>query len=1241
MSSEAHTIRISRATTGGGNGDPFEAHPSAAPGIREPIAAALSELGQRLSAAATREQAARIIVDLADRLFGWDACYLDLYSVEKRTLEVVLNIDTVNGVKTDVPRGDVPKGELSPMGRRVLETGARLVLRSSEVPMGDTVPFGDVARPSASLMFVPVRSGQSAVGVLSVQSYSPNAYTQADLAALQALGDHCGGALERIRAAEVLAATQNQLQHLLNSSPTMIYSLGINSNAITAAWVSENVLPITGFEVHEALQPNWWIQNLHPDDKAAVQTAHTDLVHRHHLVHEYRFRHKAGHYIWVRDEKRLFCDERGHLVEVVGSLSDITERKRAELALQASEAHYRALFENANDAIIIFDPKNEIILDANTRACTTYGFNRQEFLGLSLKQLTQDVSRGEIEIRDLLAQGAVRNFETVHFRSDGSPIHMLVNASAIEYGGQTAILSIHRDITERKMAEAALRRSEEHFRALIENAMDIISVLEKDGTIRYESPSVERVLGFRPEELVGKNAFEFLHPADRQRILEVFTGAIASGTQFVIDEMRFRHRDGTWRMLEVSGRNLLDDPEIKGLIVNSRDITARRKAEARSAAFSTLGHRLSAAATREAIAAIIVETADHLLGWDSCWLGLYEAERDWLEMILNRDLVDGERRDLPPTNSGPPGPFIRRIIQKGGQQLFRNDAGPPDPALLPFGDVERKSASLMFVPIRDSKGVVGVLSIQCYTPNAYTREDLDTLQALADHAAGAISRRFAEEQIREQASLLNLAHDAILVRDMEHRIIFWSRGAEALYGWKPEEVLGRNCAHLAFPNMAVFERVHAAVLRDGAWSGEMHHVNRTGDEVIVSSRWTLVRDALGQPKSVLVINTDITEKKKLEVQLLRAQRLESIGTLAGGIAHDLNNVLAPILMGTQLLRLKPRDEEERHLLAQIEASAQRGAAVIKQVLTFARGVEGERSLIQPRYLVNEVLKFIRGTFPKNINAECDLPAGLWNITGDATQLHQVLLNLCVNSRDAMPNGGRILLSASNHQVTEADAVRLETRVGAYVLIQVEDTGAGIPREAMEKIFEPFFTTKELGKGTGLGLATALGIVKSHGGFLQIESEEGKGTIARVGIPATVERTDQQNDSEPPRESPRGHGELVLVVDDEQSIREVTHTILARRGYRVLLARNGAEAATIFSHHAQEIRLVLTDLMMPEMDGVTLIQTIRKQAPSVKVVASSGVGDSADLELADANAFLRKPYTAEKLLATLHQVLHAR
>jgi PAS domain S-box-containing protein len=365
------------------------------------------------------------------------------------------------------------------------------------------------------------------------------------------------------------------------------------------------------------------------------------------------------------------------------------------------------------------------------------------------------------------------------------------------------------------------------------------------------------------------------------------------------------------------------------------------------------------------------------------------------------------------------------------------------------------------------------------------------------------ARRRAEAELRHQASLLDKARDAIISTDPKHRIAYWNASAERLYGWTAAEVFGRTLLELELGyGLAQFLAARSRLLATGEWRGGFRLRTKTGEEVHVESTWSLVPGDDGQPRSILIIDTDVTETRKLESQLLRADRLESIGMLAGGVAHDLNNVLAPILMGSEVLRLSLTDQAQLAILDNIESSAHHGTALVRQLMTFARGGEGEHSAVNVEPIVEDVRRLLHQSLPPAIKISAAVAAPLWPIRSDPTQIKQLLLNLCFNARDAMPDGGRLGIRAETTSIDER-VVRThpEARPGPYLLIAVSDTGTGIPPEILDRIFDPFFTTKEVGKGTGLGLSTVAGIVKSHGGFLKVESEVGRGTEFQLYLPA--------------------------------------------------------------------------------------------------------------------------------------------
>ena len=508
------------------------------------------------------------------------------------------------------------------------------------------------------------------------------------------------------------------------------------------------------------------------------------------------------------------------------------------------------------------------------------------------------------------------------------------------------------------------------------------------------------------------------------------------------------------------------------------------------------------------------------------------------------------------------------------------------------------------------------------------------------YAAEITEQKRSEEQIREQAALLDKAQDAILVRDLEHRIIYWNKSAERMFGWSAAEAVGRNSLELISKHDGPkFLEALQATLAKGEWKGELCQTTKSGGVVTVEGRWTLVRDAQGSAKSILVLATDITERKRLDAQFLRAQRLESIGALASGIAHDLNNILAPIMMSVHLLQESVTNERDARLIETLRTGVQRGADMVKQILSFTRGEQGARCAIHLKHVIYEVSKITRETFPRKIQIKTSVANDLWPVLADTTQLHQVLMNLCLNARDAMPEGGTLTIQAENLLLDPQSAERPpEARAGSYLVVTVEDTGDGIPPEIVANIWEPFFTTKAPGQGTGLGLSTVANIIKGHGGFIRLESQPGQGSRFRIFLPA-AESNAPDAVPEPSDHVKGGHGENILVIDDEHAIQEITKAIFNKYGYRVLTASDGTEAVALFAQHKDDIDLVLTDMVMPFLDGPATISALRRLDPDVRIIAASGLSENEEMVGGLANTtFLLKPFTTEKLLTTVSQAL---
>ncbi len=899
------------------------------------------------------------------------------------------------------------------------------------------------------------------------------------------------------------------------------------------------------------------------------------------------------------------------------------ERQAAEKALAALQTQHSLILNAIGDGVHRLDLEGNILFE-NPAGAKMLGWQPLDLVGRSAHQVIHRSHPGngnhsaeDCPMYATLRSGQIRAARKETFwRKDGTSFQAeYISAPVRDHAGQLlGSVVTFRDVSQRVMAEQELRRSELLLREVTDAMPQIVWASGADGRLDYFNYQALVYSGRSHEELVERGWRGLVHAKDLERTRRRWRHAIETGSNYEIEYRLKRASDGSYRWH--LGR-ALPVRDANGIIVRwfgtCTDIDDQKKAQEtlrRSEENLAIAQRVAQTGSWEMPLHADVEEAERALAWSD------ETFRIFGLAPGAEKITQGRFFEFVP-------PGERPAILAAVEQMLTTDQLSHEHRIILRDGTER----VVHEQARLIRGADG-------TP----RKVIGTVQDITE-------RRQAEHLLRQQAEMLNLAHDAIMVRDFDsEELLFWNNGAERLYGWTSAEALRRTFREVTQVDPEVLAAARATLLSSGEFRREVEHTTKDGRGIIVNVRSTLVRDADGRPRSVLSINTDVTEHKKLEGQFLRAQRLESIGTLASGVAHDLNNILAPILMSAPLLREDLPPEISERIITTIEESAQRGAQIVKQVLTFARGVEGDRVLIDPTYLVKEMVQIAGETFPKSIGITARYSDNVWPVEGDPTQLHQVILNLSVNARDAMPSGGSLVLSVENFTVDEHYASMMQgAKAGPHVLIRATDTGSGIPRDLLDKIFDPFFTTKGVGKGTGLGLSTALGIVKSHGGFLSVQSELGSGTTFTIFLPAAAAtRTDVSPVVEPP--PIRGSGETILVVDDEASIATITKLILENHNYRVLTAHDGPEALALFAQHMDGVDLVITDMMMPYMDGAALIRTLQRMSARVRFIASTGHGDQPrDVELQGlgVTATLTKPYDVARLLTTVQQLLGTR
>ena len=916
--------------------------------------------------------------------------------------------------------------------------------------------------------------------------------------------------------------------------------------------------------------------------------------------------------VYASESGEFGAKEIGLLKEVADDISFALDYLDEEEKRRRVEEHNRQLatvVESADEAIMS-GTLDGTITSWNRGAEKIYGYTEAEAVGQAVTMLVPPERKAElVDIIERVRGGeSITSLETARQRKDGTVIDVSFTASPLRNreGHVIGTTVVSSDITARKHAEKALRAEQALLDSLVRTIPDHIYFKDRKSRFIRINDAMAKWFGMRsPDEAIGKTDFDVFGEEHAWTAYEEEQQIMSTGDPLVGVVEKETWPDGRVTWVSTTKVPLRDAAgNITGLVGISRNITEYRQAEEALRQEMEFGRALIQSSPAFFVA-IRPDGTVRMMNQSMLRAVGYASEEVVGADYLTRFVPERERAAVA--------------------EVFRSL-------------VENKQASVTENHVRTAHGSERLVE---WHGQPVLRDG--AVEYFFGLGLDITERKQAEEKIREQAALLDNATDAIYVTALDFTILYWNRGAERIYGWTSDEILNRKTTEFISPDLAATEALAAVLLEQGSWSGERSQKNKSGQSVEVFSRMMLVRNEQCQPKAFFVINTDITEKKQLEAQFLRAQRLESIGALASGIAHDLNNVLAPIIIGVPLLREMVQDPTARRLLRTMQSSAQRGAAIVKQVLTFARGVEGERMLLQPSHLIWEMEKLAAETFPKNIQVEFNVAADLWPVLGDATQLHQALMNLCVNARDAMPGGGVLTMDAANIVLSKETAAKIPgAQQGSYVCLRVIDTGTGIPPEVEAKLFEPFFTTKGAGKGTGLGLSTVLGIARSHGGFVQVTSKVGQGSTFELYVPATTTgEVEVKPTYAPPW--PHAHGECVLVVDDEAAVREVARQALMEFGYRVITAGRGAEALGIFQERRQEIQLVLTDMMMPEMDGPTLVAALRVLDPQVRIVGITGMADAAGmsgLKTLELSAMLAKPFTIEKLLEVIRGALPA-
>ena len=866
----------------------------------------------------------------------------------------------------------------------------------------------------------------------------------------------------------------------------------------------------------------------------------------------------------------------------IQALRTRAEHQRAEAARQL----FRTLIERSIDGILLVDPATGRFLDANESACTSMGFSRDELLTLRAFDVAVGLNQAMFDATnaEMLRAGPV-TLETQHRRKDGTTFPVETSLSPVTLDREYLVV-ITRDITRRKEAEEALQQERNLLRTLIDNIPNEIYVRNLSNRFILANASFARLMGVAgPSALIGKKDSDF-YPAKLAADFDSIDQGVFAGRESINEERLLHFPNGQELVMlttKIPFRN--EKGEVIGLIGVGHDITKRKQSEEQIKSLARFPSENPNAVLRVSARGVLeyanaaAKTFIKILGAEVG--GTVSAE--WRGRI-----GEAMAKEHP----------VRIEIQTDGLTF--------DATLAPIV----------------ANGYVNV------------------------YASDITERKQAEKMQMRLATAVEQAVEDIIITDASGNIIYANPAFETITGYSREEIIGQNPRLLKSGkhDAAYYQKMWSTLIRGEVWSG--HIINKRKDGTLFEQESTIspIRDAAGNITSFVGVRRDVTREVALEAQLRQSQKMEAIGQLAGGVAHDFNNLLTVIGGNASMLLLESESQSADNVeyVQQIVQATERAAGLTRQLLTFSR-----RHLIQPRRLdLNEVMaqmtKLLQRILGEDISLASNYAAGLPDILADTGMMEQILLNLAVNSRDAMPKGGQLTIATGTEFLdAEANGQNPGAPAGLYVLLTVADTGGGIPPEVLPHIFEPFFTTKEVGKGTGLGLATVHGIVKQHNGRISLTSEINRGTKFHIYFPAMAAATSQEKTGPAAPDLPRGT-ETILLVEDERIVSLTISNMLQRLGYTVLLAGSGVEALNVWQINKDRIRLLLTDIVMPDgMNGYELGRQLQDDNPQLKVVYSSGyTGSQTDKRQAMVEGvnFLQKPYPARKLAEILRKSL---
>ncbi len=1011
------------------------------------------------------------------------------------------------------------------------------------------------------------------------------------------------------RRMRALQRSEESYRTLIETSPDAIVLLGLDARILMA---NRRMLLLSGYASIEEITGVSMLDLVAPTDRAMVSSGIGRIVAGGRLPDsECTALRKNGTTFPLEMTASLVVDEERRPKAVISVLRDVTQRKEAEHALRDAEQRYREIFEHVGEGIYQSTPDGRFIA-ANPTMAAMLRYDSPEDLVASTGDIAHQVyvdQEVRSEFRRLLEeQESITGFESRLYRKDGSIIWGEESARVVRGdSGETLYYEgMVQDITERKRAEDALRGSEQRYRQLVEMSPDAICV-HSNGRLVFANSATAKLLGASsPDDLIGKPVLDIVHPDYRHIVTGRVKMMSEEGKAVPMIEEKFLRLDGTAIDVEVVAIpfRYKGEPAIQ---VVARDITERNQAEREIRLLAQ-----TVASTKDCVS--ITDLDDKIIFANDAFLETYGYTR---EELRGKDVSILRSPLTPPDTTNQ----ILSATFSGGW----------------YGEIFNRRKDGTEFPIELWTSVV--------------RNDADEPVAMVGVARDVTGRRKAEESMRKLQRAIEQSDEVIFMTECDGTITYVNPAFERVYGFGRDEAIGKTPRILKGGSLSTehYQEFWSQLLAGRSVRGELLNRTRQGALISVESSVSPIHGADGSIIGFIAVQNDITERKRadeerkrLEMELFQAQKVESVGTLAGGIAHDFNNILGIILGHAMLLEqeagnpakfLKSRDS--------ITAAARRGASLVQQILTFARKTEISFEIVSVNETITDLVKMMEETFPKTVNFSLRLSTDAPHIEADRTRLHQTLLNLCVNARDAMPDGGTITITTDRVDRRQLPRGIADGEVNQYVRVRISDTGVGMDAATRRRIFEPFFTTKAEGKGTGLGLAVVDGIMKSHRGYIEVESEPGRGTTFHLYFPVSPGARNENRSRQTLYDSVQGGSETILLVEDEEMLRDMVQSLLEPKGYTVLAAGDGEEALRMYASRYKDIALVISDMGLPKVDGGNVFLRMKAINPDVKVILVSGYVEpetKAALMNNGVRAFVQKPYVPQEILRQAREVI---